>query len=178
MHVFRYQEYVLRYLHISRQNVSNVNKCPKVVSVQIQVAPIVVNNTRLLSAFSFISSLTGKSPFRFFKKNRRTKEQYVAGGVIVLRGKHALNFLISLRVLAFYKALNFKGFRHTLPNKTVSFTLKHIGFYVGSLRAFDNNLMDLQKNTTFAHVNVLYSEPDLGLTVLRSLGLPFYEILD
>jgi hypothetical protein len=38
--------------------------------------------------------------------------------------------------------------------------------------------MDLQNNTTFAHVNVLYSEPDLGLTVLRSLGLPFYEILD
>jgi len=155
MSLHYYQSQITRYLQISRLFFKNIHKCPIIVSIHIQAAPTTLSTRTLLGTSVLLLSLTGSKPTLLIKTNRRTKESFVSGVKIRVRGKKAVKFLLSLRSISFYYSFNFRGFLINPPNPTQSLTLKHLSYFRGLNRAFDTGILGFEDEnlSTFLQIS-------------------------
>ena len=169
-----YQRYVLNSVHVSRQSVSNVHKCPQLTGVSFQISPLAQDQHRLLGVATLLGCLSGRSPSQLFKVSRRSKERLLCGARVTLRKAEALNAISALRTLSFYYSVNFRGFNQTTPNKSASLSPKHLGFFLGARRAFDTGLLGFEDSGLAAHIVFSFTSVDAGSTTLRGLRAPVY----
>ena len=167
-----YQDCVLRYLQLSRQLPAKGAKCPLVRGVCVHAVPASTAKTSVLLAAVFLSLLTGRLPAQLYKVNRRSKERFLAGGLVTARGHRALSILLNSRVLLLFPTHNFGGFKFTLPNVSVGFTMRDSASFRGLRRGYNVGAYSLAENDAPVRVGAILSAPDLGLTLLRALRLP------
>ena len=172
MSLHYYQSHVTRYLQASRLSLKNPHKCPVIVSIHIQAAPAALSTRTLLGTSVLLLALTGAKPTLLIKTSRRTKESFVSGTKIKVRGKEALDFLVSLRSTAFYYSFNFRGFLVNSPNPTQSLTLKHLSYLRSLNRAFDTGILGFEDDGLSAFLQISHSNGEGCSTLLRAARLP------
>lgn len=173
MSVSYYQSHILRYIQVSRNALRNTHSCPVVVSVHLQAAPLSLSARTLLGTTVLLLSLSGSKPILLIKTSRRTKESVVSGVKLKLRSKQALHFLVALRALSFFYSYNFRGFQENPPNSTQSLSLRHLSFFKGLNRAFDNGLLGFEDDSLLAFMQVSHSSRHVACSaLLRALRLP------
>jgi hypothetical protein len=134
-----------------------------------------LDQSRLLRTTSLLIALSGRHPRQLIKQSRRSKERYVSGAVVTLRGSYAVDFISSFGVLSLFYSANFRGFKQTLPNESSSLCPRHLSFFLGARRAFDTGLLGFEDNGLFCHIITSFSKPDYSGTCARGLRLPIYS---
>ena len=172
MSLHYHQTHVIQYLQTSRLLLKNPHRCPKIVSINIQAAPTALSTRTLLGTSVLLLALTGSKPTLLIKTSRRTKESFVSGTKIRVRGKKALYFLLALRSTAFYYSFNFRGFLVNPPNPTQSLTLSHLSYFRSLNRAFDTGILGFEDDGLSAFLQISHSNNEGCSTLLRAARLP------
>ena len=174
MSIKGYHDKVLRYIHLSRQPQLNAHVCPKLLAVRLSTSPDARTGRALASGGSMLASISSAPSRVSVRVNRRSKESFLAGSFVTLRGARAYAALQSLLVFSFYNSANFKGLIGSSREVSISYRLGHLEFFLGSAKAFNGDLMGFSDDTSVNFMGVSFTREGSAVFFLRGLRLPAY----